>query len=473
MGGFRPGPGEVSGAHQRPTLTGVKEDVPVTQITQPTPALCFNRGMRDALQSLLQTPVDGRTKGFPQSRPPLPLGEIGAQGWGLFSGELETPVALLKASVLDSNAAWMREFLRRTGASLCPHGKTTMAPQLFARQLRDGAWGLTLATPQQVRIALEFGVRRILLANQLVDPQAIAWFQRCLDEDPGLDLMCLVDSLEAVARLENTPGRRQVPVLLELGLPGGRCGARDLEIGLAVARAVKASKRLNLKGVECYEGIVMSPDPEGDRSRIEAWLDALGALAQRCAGEDLFETDEVLLSAGGSAYFDLVAARLNAVELGRPSRVLLRSGCYVSHDAGHYARLIQRLEGRLPEGWRVPGSLKPALEVWGRVLSRPEPGLAFLDFGKRDVAHDIDLPRPILWARPGLHASPQPASTDWVIPGLYDQHARLALPPEADLRVGDLVGCAISHPCTTFDKWQLLWVVDDEYRVVEGIRTFF
>lgn len=425
------------------------------------------------LQPLLDSVLDNRVKGFPLDQPPLPLGEVGAQGWGLLSGELETPVALLKASVLDSNARWMREFLRRTGASLCPHGKTSMAPQLFQRQLRDGAWGITLATPQEACVALEYGVKRILLANQLVGRRAVQWFQGALDADPELDMSCLVDSLEGVQRLDSASGRRPIPVLLELGLEGGRCGARDLGKALAVARAVKASNRLRLRGVECFEGIVMSPDPAADRAGVEGWLDALGELARRCAAEELFETEEVLLSAGGSAYFDLVAARLSATDLNRPSRVLLRSGCYVSHDAGHYARLVARLEGRLPVGWRLPGPLRPALEVWGRVLSRPESGLAFLDFGKRDVAFDIDLPRPILWARPGLHAAPQTVPKGWTIPSLYDQHARMAIPLDADLAVGDLVGCAISHPCTTFDKWQLLWVVDDAYRVVEGIRTFF
>jgi D-serine dehydratase len=425
------------------------------------------------LQPLLDSQLQDRMKGFPLGQPPLRLGAVGDQGWNLLNGDLATPVALLKASVLDANAAWMRSFLQRSGASLCPHGKTTMAPQLFARQLGDGAWGLTLATPQQVRIALKSGVRRILLANQLVDPQTIAWFQRCLDEDANLDLSCLVDDLAGVRRLEASPGRRAIPVLLELGLPGGRCGVRDLETGLAVARGVKASPRLRLRGVECFEGIVMSADAQADRARVEGWLEALAELARRCAAEGLFEADEVLLSAGGSAYFDLVAARLSEVNLSQPTRVLLRSGCYVSHDAGHYARLVARLEGRLPESWKQAGALSPAIEIWGSVLSRPERGLAFLDFGKRDVGHDIDLPTPILWARPGLHARPLPTVADWRIESLYDQHARLVIPGDCELAVGDLVGCGISHPCTTFDKWQLLWVVDDDYNVLEGIRTFF
>jgi len=31
----------------------------------------------------------------------------------------------------------------------------------------------------------------------------------------------------------------------------------------------------------------------------------------------------------------------------------------------------------------------------------------------------------------------------------------------------------ISHPCTAFDKWQLIPVVDEEYRIVDVVRTFF
>lgn len=425
------------------------------------------------LEPLLDSTLDGRIKGFPQDRTPIRLGDAGSQGWGLLQGDLPTPVALLKASVIDSNAQWMSEFLRRTGASLCPHGKTTMAPQLFQRQLADGAWGITLATPQQARIAVDFGAKRVLLANQVMNEGALAWMQEAMTADPELDFTCLVDSLASVAILASRPWPRPLPVLLEVGIPGGRCGVRDLAMALAVARGVKAAPGICLRGVECFEGIVMSPDAASDQARIEAWLDLLGEIARRCAAEELFETREVLLTAGGSAYFDLVAAQFAGVDLGRPSRVLLRSGCYASHDAGHYARLVARMEGRLPEAWRVPGGLRPAIEVWGRVLSQPEPGLAFLDFGKRDVSHDIDLPLPILWARPGLHTAARPAPEGWRILSLYDQHAKLAIPLDAELAVGDLVGCGISHPCTTFDKWQLLWLVDDHYRVLEGIRTFF
>lgn len=426
--------------------------------------------MRDPLQPILDLLLDGRTKGFPLDAPAVPLGEVGSQGWRL--GELDFPVAILRQSVLEGNGQWMAEFLKRTGASLCPHGKTTMAPQLFHRQLADGAWGLTLATPQEIRIAYEHGVKRILLANELVGAGAIRWLQQILDRDPAFDFTCLVDSLAGVRRLEQAAqGQRRFAVLVELGVPGGRTGVRSLEEGLAVARAVKASPRLTLRGVECYEGILVTQEPAADEVAITRWLDLLGELAQRCAAEELFETEEVLLTAGGSAYFDLVVQRLMRLELGRPVRVLLRSGCYLTHDADHYARLVNLLEKRLPEAWRGPSRLAPALEVWGQVLSRPEPTLALLNFGKRDAGHDLGLPRPVRWCR--LGSASQPAPPSWRLLTLYDQHAKLEVSAEAELAVGDLVGCAISHPCTTFDKWEVVFAVADDDRVVGAIRTFF
>ena len=308
-----------------------------------------------------------------------------------------------------------------------------MAPQLFHRQIEDGAWGITLASPQQVRVAYEWGVKRILLANQVVSADAIDWLQRLLDEDPELDVTCLVDSLEGVSRLDaSARGQRPNPGVT--GTRGPRWADRRSRCGaaLAVGRAVRSSGHLRLRGVECYEGIVLTADAAADRARVEAWLDACGVLARRCNAEELFETDEVLLTAGGSAYFNLVVKRLSAVDLGRRARVLLRSGCYLFHDAGQYERLLTRLEDRLPEAWRVPGGLQPAIEIWGRVLSRPERALAILDFGKRDVSYDLDLPRPLFQAHPGHGARPIPEDAGWKVVSLYDQHARLALPPDAE-----------------------------------------
>jgi D-serine dehydratase len=150
---------------------------------------------------------------------------------------------------------------------------------------------------------------------------------------------------------------------------------------------------------------------------------------------------------------------------------VLRSGCYLTHDSEHYRLIHQRL-GLADELDSPEHGLIPALEVWGCVQSRPEPGRALVNLGKRDISHDIDLPV-ALWtcARGDTRATPAGHGVEVV--ALNDQHLFLSIPSDSTLGVGDLVGFGISHPCTTFDKWKAMFVVDDAYRVETMIRTCF
>jgi D-serine dehydratase len=428
------------------------------------------------LDELLNTPVPATTKGWPAAAGTLPLREAGRRGWNLLRQDLPLPVAVLRASALAHNSRWMRGFLEHFDVRLCPHGKTTMAPQLFARQLGDGAWGITVATVQQLMVCRRFGVPRVLMANQLVGRQAIRAVLAELQADPGFEFLCLVDSLEGVEllrrELEQIPLGRPFEVLLEGGAAGGRTGCRTPEEALAVARAVAAVPELALVGIEGFEDVVGGAIADAE-SKIAAFLEYLVDLARACAAEDLFAPGPVILSAGGSKYFDQVTRAFRAAELDRPVEVVLRSGCYLSHDSRIYTDAFARLRERTPEVARLGEGLRPALELWATVQSTPEPGLAIATMGKRDVSHDVDLPLAKQWFRPGLHQRPQDLGQGFQVIGLYDQHACLRVRADGPLRVGDLVSFGISHPCTTFDKWRLLHVVDDDYTVTETIRTFF
>jgi D-serine dehydratase len=428
------------------------------------------------LDELLNAPVPPTTKGWPALAGPLPLREAGRQGWNLLREDLPLPIAVLKASALTHNARWMRGFLEHFDVRLCPHGKTTMAPQLFARQLGDGAWGITVATVQQLMVCRRFGVPRVLMANQLVGRQAIRTVLAELQADPGFEFLCLVDSLDGVEllrrELEEMPLGRPFEVLLEGGVAGGRTGCRTRDEALAVARAIAAVPELALAGIEGFEDVVGGSIAEAE-PKIAAFLDYLVELARACARETLFAPGPVILSAGGSKYFDQVTGAFRAADLDRPVEIVLRSGCYLSHDSKIYTDAFARLRERTPEVERLGEGLRPALELWAAVQSTPEPGLAILTMGKRDVSHDIDLPLAQQWYRPGLHQRPQDFEPGFKVIGLYDQHACLRTPADSLLRVGDLVSLGISHPCTTFDKWRLLYVVDDDYTVTEAIRTFF
>ncbi len=114
------------------------------------------------------------------------------------------------------------------------------------------------------------------------------------------------------------------------------------------------------------------------------------------------------------------------------------------------------------------------MEVRARVLSHPESSRAILGAGKRDLSHDIDLPVPVKTFRPGTDTAPQPIH-GWRIAQLSDQHAFALADPDGatPLAIGDMVALGISHPCTTFDRWPLMYEVDDDYAVIGGLRTFF
>jgi D-serine deaminase-like pyridoxal phosphate-dependent protein len=117
-----------------------------------------------------------------------------------------------------------------------------------------------------------------------------------------------------------------------------------------------------------------------------------------------------------------------------------------------------------------PPLFEPALELWAHVLSRPEPGLALACAGRRDVAFDAGLPVPLrIRGRDGSLR----AARDMRAVRLDDQHCYLELPAGAELAPGEMVCLGISHPCTTFDKWRVIPVVDDGYRVLDAIHTFF
>jgi D-serine dehydratase len=422
--------------------------------------------------------LDDRIKGVAPGQPPLPLRLVGAQGWRVLEGDLPLPLALLKAEVLTHNGAWMRRFLGLTGARLAPHGKTTMSPQLFHRQIADGAWAITLATAQQVAVAHRYGIRRIVLANQLVGRAAIDGILQLLVRDSGLDFYCLVDSAANAAELAAAARacglKRPIKLLLEGGFPGGRTGVRDVAVGLEVARAVRAEgPALSLVGVEGFEGLFAGATPDEAEGKVGAFLDFLVELARSVLQAGLFAEGELLLSAGGSAFYDMVAERFAGAGLTRPFAVVIRSGCYLTHDSlqyrGAFARLLERSAGARGLG----GGLQAALELWAYVQSRPEPTRAIVGFGKRDASYDTGLPVPLLWHRPGRAGGPQPVGEGHRIVAVNDQHGYLDLPAGSPLAVGDMVGFGISHPCLTFDKWQFLPVVDDSYRVIDGIRTFF
>ena len=430
------------------------------------------------LTTILSETLDVATKGYPLSSPALPISAIGAQRWSLLAGDLPLPQAVICDSALAHNHAWMRDFTQSTGVLLAPHGKTTMAPQIFAQQLAAGAWGITVANVQQLGICVRFGVRRIIMANQLLGRAEVGVVIHLQEAHPDLEFHFLIDSqaqLTSIERVADSQSMsRKLTALVELGVAGGRTGARTFDEAVGVARAVAASKTIALSGLECYEGLQITGDSGRDAIMVAGLMQRVHDVALACDREGLFAGRSIILTAGGSAAFDIVARDL-PMKLSKPVLTILRSGCYVTHDSGFYNRMLEGVKARSGTAWQSRPGLRPALEVWSRAQSCPEPGLAILTMGKRDASFDLEMPIVCKRYRPGIDTAPQPAPATWKIANMNDQHAYLRFSADDDAapQVGDLVGCGISHPCTTFDKWRALLTVDDDYRVTGAIRTFF
>jgi D-serine deaminase-like pyridoxal phosphate-dependent protein len=401
---------------------------------------------------------------------------IGPAGQGLRCAEFlagrphlsdfQTPLLTLDRQALTRNRELMARWCAEAGVDIAPHGKTTMAPSLWAEQLAAGAWGITLANFAQLRVARAFAVRRIQLANSLTDPSAVAWAAREASGD-GVTLISWVDSVDTVASLQRDLGDAVLSVCVELGGAGGRTGARGIDAALAVARAVAAAPGLRLAGVAGYEGALAHDASPASLAAVEEFLLAMRGLHERLLAEDLYEGEEILVTAGGSAYFDQVARILSPCASDRV-RVQVRAGAYLIHDDGFYRALSPlRRSGR--------EAFQSAMHAWARVVSAPEPGLALLDAGKRDVSYDEGLPEP-----QRISASlggPSRALTGGRIEAVNDQHAFLRFDPSMEkVRIGDVIRLGLSHPCTALDKWTIIPVLDgggDDPLVLDLVQTFF
>ena len=389
--------------------------------------------------------------------------------WNLLDEDVSLPAAVLYADRIEHNLKWMQAFVAEYGVKLAPHGKTTMAPQLFRRQLDAGAWGITLATAHQVRAAYRGGVYRVLMANQLIGKRNMGMIAELLT-DPGFEFHCLVDSADNVDQLGAffSDVNKHVNVLLELGVAGGRTGIRDDAQRDAVLAAIaRWPNAVKLTGVEIYEGVLQ------DESKVRAFLQNAVDVTRKLVADGKIERKPAILSGAGSAWYDVVAdefakANSDAIE------VILRPGCYLTHDVGVYKKAQNEIFARNPIAKKMGEGLKPALQLWAYVQSIPEPDRVIIGLGKRDAAFDSGMPEPARHFRPGTQW-PRDIQTDegWEIFGMMDQHAYLRLDETTALAPGDLVCLGISHPCTTLDKWRVIPVVSDDGRVTDTVHAFF
>lgn len=384
------------------------------------------------------------------------------------------PAVIVKQRELENNISWMQHYSNSANVSLSPHGKTTMTPAIFKRQIAQGAWGLSVGTAYQAKVAMESGVKNIIIANQVVGKTNIRLLAELVQLNQA-NIYCCVDSVAHAKQLAAifSPLNLTVNVLIELGVNGGRCGCRSEEDAILLANELTKLPSLMIAGIEFYEGVIHSDNAEKDINEIQQFLQRVLTTSQTLDSLGVFErySGELLLTGAGSVWYDLVSQKMAEFRLSKPLRFVIRPGCYITHDHGIYEEAQQALKARDSVACQLDGDLMPVMEIVALIQSVPESGRAIVNFGKRDVAFDAGLPQPLMQYREGQQISFQQntAKTE----GLMDQHAILSFDKCCDFQVGDILIFGTSHPCITFDKWKVIYLVDETYDVIEEMPTYF
>jgi D-serine dehydratase len=364
----------------------------------------------------------------------------------------------------------MQNFIEKYKVKFAPHGKTTMAPKLFHKQFEHGAWGLTLATVQQVQVAYSAGIRRVLMANQLIGKTNMLIIKELLN-DPNFDFYCIIDSstnVEQLGKVFNNDNQRKLQVLLEIGVQNGRSGIRNEEEEKIILNTLsKYQNSLALVGVELFEGVLKEEQP------IRLMLQRAVSCLQRLIDSNQISRSPPILTGAGSAWYDVVAEEFS--KIGPSVDIVLRPGCYLTHDIGAYHQAQTRIleQNSIAKEISNDGALQPAFHIWAYVQSIPETNRAIIAFGKRDAAFDAGFPTPALHYRPEW-SKPNTINDDqYKITTMMDQHAFLSCPTDHILVVGDIIAFNISHPCLNFDKWRKILVINNDYTVIDILDTYF
>ena len=400
--------------------------------------------------------------------------QLAQKGWNILDEDVSFPIATLNEKILESNAKWMQSFIQQSGVELAPHGKTTMAPELFNMQIEHGAWGMSLATVPQVITAYQHGIKRVILANQLIGAYHFQLISELLEQD-DFSFYCFVDSIENAHALGQYFTERKVAIniLIEIGVAQGRCGWRDLSTLPELLDVINLYDGLQLSGLSFYEGVIHGDDAS---KKVSHFVEGVVDLAVELNEKNIFDTDDVIITGAGSAWYDIVAEQLQKLRKQNICfQAILRPGCYLIHDTGIYHDAQQDLLARSQLACDISGELISSLELWAYVQSVPESGLAIIGLGKRDAAFDAGLPTPQQIYRPHemQNTKPEPVDSQWQVINIMDQHCMMTFPENAALKPGDLMCFSTSHPCLTIDKWRHIGIVNDDYLVTKTIATYF
>ena len=410
---------------------------------------------RDGIGMVIHDPHFGRTVGGQGSvadTDAIALAGMDAGSWfgGQFKGE-PVPYFTQVVDYCKAQRIWMNIEIKPADGHEAATGRwvAEVTRDSFAAEL---AIGDPANLPQLITYNFaDYEEKAVALAN---DPARIASMKRQLEANR---LTCtLFDSPRFVRHFEAALQQVAKP-------PAPTPFCRSMEL----AKAIKAQPALALTGIEGYEGVIHG---EHAISGIRDFAASLVRLAVDLQNNGSFDLPKPIVTASGSAWYDLIAESFEAQNAAGRFLSVLRPGSYVAHDHGIYKEAqccVLDRRSDLSEG------LRPALEVWAHVQSLPEPGFAVVALGKRDVAYDAGLPMPLKRYREGVVPALGDDVSECRVTAVMDQHAFMTVAPGIELTIGDIISFGTSHPCLTFDKWRVGCLVDEQFNVVEQLDIEF
>jgi D-serine dehydratase len=434
--------------------------------------------LTDVERGLLDFELDPSARGVPPSAGRVLSSEISARVWHPADGAMNLPMLTVDLDAYASNKRAMLEICRQFRSIIAPHAKTPMSPVLARDLIESGAWGASVADLRQASALLRYGIRRIVIANEIGGHAAATRLAGLLSSFRDADIYLYVDSTElmdalaAVWAAEASLPRLQL--LIEIG-----CGRGGVQTQRKCDELIEKWCRLNeprivLAGVAAYEGTVNTPDATALAIALDDLFQRMGD-ALKSVRAAVGEAPQLMLSAGGSSLFDHVIVRsIPIVEADGNSVLQLRSGsCFFSDHGPTRDRLAALARRNLlgdEASARVAQSFKPALRLWAEVLSAQNDVSFICGLGLRDAAHDQGLPVPLAVWRSGKRIAI--LTEEARVTKLNDQHAFVRA-HGLTVKVGDVLEFGVRHPCTTIDKHDLIFGLGATDRITTVFRTFF
>ena len=241
------------------------------------------------------------------------------------TNELDTPALLLDLDCMESNLKQMAGFLSHSPAKLRPHFKNHRILALAQRQIEAGAIGMTCARLRQAELLVDYGIKDILIANEIAGEAKIKQFvelSRRADVIVAVDNEKVVADMARVSRNHNTP----VNVLVDIDVGLKRCGVATTEAALRLAQIVMENG-LKLRGIMGYEGHLQPIVPGAEKERtVRSSMQLLIDAKNRIESAGIRAP---IASCGGTGTYSIMASFPGVTEI--------QAGSYLLMDAWYKA----------------------------------------------------------------------------------------------------------------------------------------